>query len=71
MLNHFWIGAAALDANRNTLYFGGAGVGTDVLKMLAWPAAWAAVVAVPIYLRNKRKRQHPADTSAAVTPQAA
>lgn len=70
-LNHFWIGAAALDANRNTLYLSGAGVGTDVLKMLAWPAAWAAVVAVSIYLRNKRKRQHPAEASAAVIPQAA
>jgi hypothetical protein len=70
-LNHFWIGGAALDANRNTLYFGGAGVGTDVLKMLAWPAACAAIVAVPIYLSNKRKRQHPAETSAAVIPQAA
>jgi hypothetical protein len=51
-LNHLWIGAAALDANRSTLYFGGVGVGTDVLKMLAWPVAWAAVVAVPIHLRK-------------------
>ena len=37
-LNHFWIGAAGLDANRNILYFEGAGVGTDVLKILAWVA---------------------------------
>jgi hypothetical protein len=70
-LNHFWLGAAALDANRNAVYFSGAGVATDVLKMLAWPAACAVVVAVPIHLRNKRKRQHPAETSAAVLPPAA
>jgi hypothetical protein len=70
-LNHFWIGAAALDANRNALYFGGDGVSADVLKVLAWPAACAAVVAVPIYVRNKRKRQRLADTSAAVVSQAA
>jgi hypothetical protein len=68
-LNHFWIGAAALDANRSTLYFGGAGVGTDVLKMLAWPVAWAAVVAVPIYLRNKRKRGNHVSATPAAAPQ--
>lgn len=39
--------------------------------MLAWPTAWAAVLAVPIYLRNKRKRQHPAETSATAVPQPA
>jgi hypothetical protein len=53
-LGHFWIGAAALDANRSALYFGGSGVATDVLKMLAWVAAWAALLAVPIYLRGRR-----------------
>jgi hypothetical protein len=67
-LNHFWIGAAALDANRNVLYFGGAGVGTDVLKMLAWPAVWAVVVAVPIYLANKGRREsHLSATPAAAS----
>jgi hypothetical protein len=38
-LNHFWIGAVALDANRSILYFDGAGVGDDVLKLLAWLTA--------------------------------
>ena len=56
-LNHFWIGAAGLDANRNILYFSGADVGTDVLKVLAWIAAWAALLAVPIYTRHKRRRK--------------
>jgi hypothetical protein len=69
-LNHFWIGAAAFDATRDTLYFGGAGVGADVFKMLAWPVAWAAIVAVPIYPR-KCKEPHRAETSAAVVLPAA
>jgi hypothetical protein len=51
-LNHFWIGAAAIDANRSALYFGGAGVATDVLKILAWVAAWALLIA-PVYLWRK------------------
>jgi hypothetical protein len=55
-LNHFWLGAAALDANRSVLYFGGAGVGTDVLKLLAWVAACAALLAVPICLRASRRK---------------
>jgi len=54
-LNHFWISADGLDANRSILYFGGAGVGDDVLKMLAWIAGWAAVLAVPIYLRSTHR----------------
>jgi len=55
-LNHFWIGAAGLDANRSVLYFHGGGVGTDVLKILAWIAASAALLAIPIYLRTKRHK---------------
>jgi hypothetical protein len=66
-LNHFWIGAAGLDANRNILYFSGAHVGTDVLKILAWIAAWAAVLAVPIYMRNKRRRKDAAAADGGVT----
>lgn len=69
-LNHFWIGAAGLDANRSILYFGGAGVGNDALKILAWLAAWAAVLAGPIYLRRKRRRESAAGTTATVAPQA-
>jgi hypothetical protein len=57
-LNHFWIGADALEANRCILYFGGAGVGSDVLEMLAWVAAWAAILALPIYLRSNKRRLH-------------
>jgi hypothetical protein len=55
-LNHFWIGAAALDANHSVLYFHGDGVATDVLKILAWIAAWAALLAIPIYFRTTRRK---------------
>jgi hypothetical protein len=58
-LSHFWIGAAALDANRSTLYFGGNGVAGDVLKMLAWVAACACLLAVPIHLRSTRRPGEP------------
>ncbi|MGZ4287876.1 MAG: hypothetical protein ACXVW5_27205 [Solirubrobacteraceae bacterium] len=54
-LSHFWIGAAALDANRSALYFGGSRVANDVLKMLAWVAAWACLLALPIHLRSTRR----------------
>ena len=52
-LHHFWIGAPAVDANRSILYFGGAGVGTDALKILAWLAVAVVVLALPI-LRASR-----------------
>jgi hypothetical protein len=66
-LNQFWIGAAGLDANRSVLYFGGTGVGTDVLKMVGWVVASAVVLALPIYRRAKRCRQTQSPTPE-VTP---
>lgn len=53
-INQFWIGAAGLDANRSILYFDGAGVGIDILKIAAWVAAWAVLLAIPIYRRSTR-----------------
>jgi hypothetical protein len=55
-LNHFWIGASALDANRGILYFDGAGVGAAVLTILAWLAATAGLVAVSILLARNPER---------------
>lgn len=74
-LSHFWIGAAALDANRSALYFGGSGVANDVLKMLAWVAACACLLAVPIHIRSRRRARggppipndHPQQTSPGAT----
>jgi hypothetical protein len=70
-LSHFWIGAIGLDANRSILYFGGAGVGNDVLKLLAWVAAWGAILAVPIYRRSTGRRRRAAAAAPARVPQAA
>jgi Protein of unknown function (DUF3533) len=69
-ISHFWIGAAAMDANRSILYFDGSGVLHDVLKLLAWLAAWGAILALPIYLRSTRLRRASAPRPAQV-PQAA
>ena len=46
VLNRFWIGASASDAFRSILYFGGQGVGTDVLKLLGWLAVGAVLLAL-------------------------
>jgi hypothetical protein len=54
-LHQFWIGASALDANRSILYFGGAGTGTAALKILAWLAGWAGLVAVILIARTRQQ----------------
>lgn len=53
-MNHFWIGAKTVNAERSILYFNGRGVGTDLLELLAWVAVAVAVLAVPIYLKGRR-----------------
>jgi hypothetical protein len=47
-LNHFWIGAETTDAARSILYFGGQGVGTDLLRLLAWTGAIVALLLLPV-----------------------
>jgi hypothetical protein len=64
-LNHFWIGAATVDAERGLLYFGGLGVGTAVLKLVAWTAVIVALLLLPVSRRLERTRE------AAVPPGAA
>ena len=56
-LNHFWIGAQAVNAQRSILYFDGAGVGTDMLKLLAWTAVIAALIVLPVSRRRERRRE--------------
>jgi hypothetical protein len=58
-LNHFWIGAAAVDAERSILYFGGSGAGGDILIVLAWIAAIAALLLLPASRKLELKREHP------------
>jgi len=56
-LNHFWVGAAAVDALRSILYFDGQGVGGDLLKLLAWTAVIVAVLLLPTSRKLERKRE--------------
>jgi hypothetical protein len=49
VLNRFWIDAAAFEAFRSVIYFGGQGVGTDVLKLLAWLAVAVVLLALPVW----------------------
>src|ERR1700733_1132407 len=55
-LNHFWIGASTVNAERSILYFGGLGIGTDVLTLVAWTVVAPALLAVPIYIKQTRQR---------------
>jgi hypothetical protein len=63
-LNGFWIGAETTDGARSILYFGGLGVGTDLLKLLAWTGAIAALLLLPV----SRRLEHPFSPRAARAP---
>jgi hypothetical protein len=69
-LNHFWIGASTVNAERGILYFGGQGVGTDMLRLLAWTGVVGALLAVPVYRKHARQRERPV-VAGAFTPAAA
>ena len=56
-LNHFWIGAAAVSAERSILYFGGDGAGGDILIVLAWTAGTTALLLLPLSRKLEYKRQ--------------
>jgi hypothetical protein len=58
-LNHFWIGAETTDAERSILYFGGLGVGTDLLKLLAWTGAIVLLLLLPVSRKLEREREQP------------
>ena len=70
-LNHFWIGAQTVNAERSILYFGGLGVGADLLKLLAWTVLLAALVVLPMSRRLERRREHPFDAEQVVAAGAA
>jgi hypothetical protein len=57
VLNRFWIGAAASDAFRSIVYFGGQGVGTDVLKLLGWLGVGAVLLALVALRRLRHEHQ--------------
>jgi hypothetical protein len=58
-LNRFWLGAETVNAERSILYFGGADVGVNLLRLLAWTAVVVALLLLPISrkLERDRKRQ--------------
>ena len=58
-LNHFWIGAETVNAERSILYFGGEGVGGDLLRLLAWTAVIVVLLLLPIGREIERQRQNP------------
>ena len=66
-LNHFWIGAEPVNAERSLLYFGGQGVGTDMLRLLAWTGVIVALLLLPVSRKLERQREHATD-AVAVTP---
>jgi hypothetical protein len=59
-LNHFWIGAGTVNAERSILYFDGQGIGTDLVRILAWLAVIVALVALPASRKLERRREHEA-----------
>jgi hypothetical protein len=58
-VNHFWLGAETTNAERSILYFGGLGVGTDVLRLLAWTGVAVALLALPVSRKLARRREQP------------
>lgn len=56
-LNHFWLGAETVNAERSILYFGGQGVGADVLRLLAWTAVIVALLLLPVSRKLRRERR--------------
>ena len=67
-LNHFWIGAETTNAERSLLYFDGDGVGTDLLRLLAWTAVVAALLVLPVSRKLARQREHTNDRAAPRSP---
>ncbi len=59
-LNHFWLGAETVNAERSLLYFGGLGVGTDMLRLLAWTGVAVALLLLPVSRKLEHRRKHSA-----------
>jgi hypothetical protein len=57
-LNQFWVGAETTNAERSLLYFGGLGVGTDMLRLLAWAGVVVALLLLPVSRKLERQREH-------------
>lgn len=67
-LNHFWIGAETVNAERSILCFGGLGVGADMLRLLAWTAVIVALLLLPVSRKLERQRERAVVAGAPRTP---
>jgi hypothetical protein len=56
-LNHFWVGAAAVNAERSILYFDGEGIGTDLIRLLIWTVAIVVLLLLPVSRKLERRRE--------------
>ena len=70
-LNHFWIGAETVNAERSILYFGGQGVGPDMLRLLAWTAVIGGLLLLPVSRKLRRQRERALDAVEATPARAA
>ena len=67
-LNHFWVGAAAVNAERSILYFGGQGVGTDMIRLLVWTAGIVVLLLLPLSRKLERRRERSIGPGARAPP---
>jgi hypothetical protein len=63
-LNGFWIGAETVNAERSLLYFEASGVGTDLVRLLAWTCSVTILLLLPLLRKLEHQRTHPAATTA-------
>jgi hypothetical protein len=56
-MNHFWLGAQTVNAERSILYFNADGVGTDLLKFFAWTVVAVVVLVVPAARKYEQQRK--------------
>jgi hypothetical protein len=66
--NHFWIGAETANTERSLLYFGGLGVGNDLLRLLAWTSVIVVLLVLPVSRKVKRERDHSAVAEVVTQP---
>ena len=67
-LNHYWIGAGTVNAERSLLYFGSQGIATDLLRLFAWTAVIVAFLVLPVSRTLERRREHPVEAPAFMPP---
>ena len=69
-LNHFWLGAETVNAERSILYFDGDSVGNDLARLLAW-AVLVVVLLGAVALKLDRRLRHVTPAAASTEPGAA